>query len=103
MVITGEKSQFAGFIENQYHEKMHPIDKAEALKMHFEDFGGTQRDFAERLGINEKRLSEWMSLCRLDEKIKDSERNNPALPDRELYHLARIKDTEDQINALLRN
>jgi ParB family chromosome partitioning protein len=91
LVVKGEKSKLAGFIENQFHEKMHPIDRAEALKMHFEDFGGTQREFAEWLGVNEKRLSEWMSLCRLDESIKAAERKNPTIPARELYPLSRIK------------
>lgn len=98
LVVKGEKSKLAGFIENQFHEKMHPVDRAEALKMHFEDFGGTQREFAEWLGVNEKRFSEWMSLCRLDESIKAAERKNPTIPARELYPLARIKATQEQIS-----
>ena len=98
LVITGDKSKLAGFLENQFHEKMHPIDRAEALAMHFEDFGGTQREFAKWLGLDEKKLSEWMSLCKLDEIIKSSERKNPTLPVRELYPLARVKDTQEQIS-----
>ena len=79
LVIKGDKSKLAGFFENQFHEKMHPIDRAEALKMYFEDFPGTQREFAMWLGVDEKRLSEWMSLCRLDESIKAAERKNPTI------------------------
>jgi len=98
LVVEGKIAKLAGFIENEHHEKPNIIDRADGIKMLFDDFGGTQTEFSELLGLTTSTLSDELSICRLDEAIKSAERNDPTLPKRELIPLVRIKDREERLS-----
>jgi ParB/RepB/Spo0J family partition protein len=98
LVVEGKIAKFAGFIENEHHEKFNLIETSECIKMLFNEVGGTQVEFSELIGLTTSTLSDELSICKLDETIKAAERNYPILAKRELIPLSRIKDREEQLN-----
>ncbi|MDP7005578.1 MAG: ParB/RepB/Spo0J family partition protein [Phycisphaerales bacterium] len=62
-------------IENLQREDLNPIDRAEAFDRLVVDFGATQQDIANQLGIDRSSVSNFLRLNDLDAPIKTAVRD----------------------------
>ncbi len=58
-------------VENLQREDLNPIERAEAFRMLGRDFGMTQAEIADRVGLDRSSVANLVRLCDLEEPIRD--------------------------------
>ena len=95
-----QKNREIALIENIQRENLNPIEKARGLKRLLDDYGLTQQELAEKLGLGRSTLTNNIRILNLDQKVIDLvlEHN---LSERQCRQLLRIQDPEKQYQVAL--
>ncbi len=85
--------------ENIQKAEMHLIDISEGIARMIQDAGFTQIEISAILNKPQERVSEYVRVSRLSEKIKAVLRKAPALYLHQALRIARIKNSADQLKT----
>ena len=98
--ITDKSNKEIALIENLQRVDLNPIDKAKGLKELIDDYGMTQQEVAEAIGISRSNIANSIRILRLDPRvIKLAE--NGKLTEGHCRNLVVIEDPERQYKAAL--
>ena len=68
---TERKNKEIALIENIQREDLNPIDKARGFRQLLDEYGMTQQELSETVGIGRSTLSNNLRLLNLDERVQD--------------------------------
>ncbi|NPV69995.1 MAG: ParB/RepB/Spo0J family partition protein [Firmicutes bacterium] len=92
-------SALAALIENVQREDLRPLEEAEAYCRLSAEFGLTQEQVAQAVGLSQPAVANKIRLLRLPEEVKDALRSG-AITERHARALLRLESKEAQLEAL---
>lgn len=95
-----QKSREIALIENIQRENLNPIEKARGLKKLLDDYGLTQQELADKLGLGRSTLTNNIRVLNLDPRVIDLvlEHN---IAERQCRQLLRVQDPDKQYKLAL--
>lgn len=99
IAVTGSPAEIA-LTENLQREDLNPLDAAEAMARLMEEYGYTQEQLADFLGEQRSTVTEWLSINKLPEKIKQECRALDTVGKTHLVALARLLDRHEEMLEL---
>ena len=97
--IDGDNSDEVALLENVQREDLNLVDEAEALQLLMENHGYQQEELATVMGKSQPTISKVLSINRLPEEIRDACRQDPSVPQRVLFEIARKKQDRSMLTA----
>lgn len=97
---TEQENREIALIENIQRENLNPIEKAKGLRRLLDDYGLTQQELADKLGMSRSGLTNNVRILNLDQRVIDLvvEHN---FSERQCRELLKVQDPEKQYKLAL--
>ena len=97
---TEQENREIALIENIQRENLNPIEKAKGLRRLLDDYGLTQQELADKLGMSRSGLTNNVRILKLDPRVIDLvvEHN---FSERQCRELLKVQDPEKQYKLAL--
>ena len=99
LVLSDEEMADMAWSENEKRKEHTPLDRALAIQKRMQDFGWTQTQIADHLGISRPAVSNALRLLRLPDEVQEA-LGNGTLSERQAMALAGLFDLPE---AMLKN
>lgn len=97
--IEGNEADKIALIENILRQDLTPLEEAEALQRLKDKYKYSNEKLAQVFTKSPNNISETLLITKLPDTIKESCRNRPEIPKRELIKIARMRSETGQINT----
>lgn len=98
---TERKNKEIALIENIQREDLNPIDKALGFRQLLDEYGMTQQELSETVGIGRSTLSNNLRLLNLDERVQDLAKEG-KISEGHCRQLLNYEDSEKQYKMALK-
>jgi ParB family chromosome partitioning protein len=98
---TERKNKEIALIENIQREDLNPIDKALGFRQLLDEYGMTQQELSETVGIGRSTISNNLRILNLDERVQDLARNG-KISEGHCRQLLAYEDPDKQYKMALR-
>lgn len=96
-----KKNMEISLIENIQRENLNPMEKARGLRAILDNYGMTQQELADKLGISRSALTNNVRILNLDKRVIELVEKN-HLTERHCRALLRIADLDEQYKMALK-
>lgn len=98
---TERKNKEIALIENIQREDLNPIDKALGFRQLLDEYGMTQQELSETVGVGRSTISNNLRILNLDERVQDLARNG-KISEGHCRQLLAYEDPDKQYKMALR-
>lgn len=95
--IEGDNYAEIALVENLLRQDLNPVEEAEALQRLMDDHAYQQEQLATIIGKSQSTISQSLSLNKLPKEIRDTCRQDPAVPKNVLVEIARKKQERSML------
>ncbi|MBN1485618.1 MAG: ParB/RepB/Spo0J family partition protein [Chloroflexia bacterium] len=100
--LSDEQIALAAWAENARRKDLSPIEEAMAIQQWMEDFGWSQREIADKIGLARSTIANKLRLLELPEEIQDQVKGG-EIPERSAIALKGYYDLPEPIKASVAN